>query len=184
MKAGVALALAGVLFAGCASSARFLWEEYTGEALASIGAERYARAERYLNLALGKAEQLGPQERGINLNGLGELSRRQGRYDDAIAFFLLALEAKEAGLGVDHPDVAITMTNLALVYAVDGRDDAAQSLLERARTIQEGHRVSPRARARTLAALAQVYRKFGRADDAQTLEERVRALRAEAEAAK
>jgi tetratricopeptide (TPR) repeat protein len=176
--------LAGVLFAGCATSARFLWEEYTGEAVASIGAERYARAERYLNLALGKAQLLGPQERGINLNGLGELNRRQGRYEDAVTFFLLALEAKETGLGFDHPDVAITMTNLALVYAVDGRDDAAQSLLERALAIQEGHRVSPRARARTLAALAAVYRKFGRVDDAQTLEERVRALREEAAAAK
>jgi tetratricopeptide (TPR) repeat protein len=177
--------VAGLLFAGCATSARFLWEEYTGEALASIGAERYARAERYLNLALGKAELLGPQERGINLNALGELNRRQGHYEDAITFFLLALEAKEAGLGFDHPDVAVTMTNLALVYyAMDGRDDAAQLLLERARMIQEGHRVSRRARARTLAALADVYRKFGRVDDAQTLDERVRALREEAEAAK
>jgi tetratricopeptide (TPR) repeat protein len=182
LKAGVALALAGVLFAGCATSARFLWEEYTGEAVASIGAARYARAEQYLNLALGKADLLGPQERGINLNALGELNRRRGRYEDAMTFFLLALEAKEAGLGFDHPDVAITMTNLALVYAAaDGRDDAAQSLLERAHMIQEGHRVSPRARARTLAALADVYRKFGRVDDAQTLDARVRALREEAE---
>ena len=174
----MAVLIAVLLAAGCASSERFLWEEYTGEAVGSMGAERYARAERFLNLALGKAETLGDHARGISLNAFGEFYRRQRRYEEAVDFFFLALQAKEAALGPAHPDVAVTLTNLALVYAAEGQTESAETLLERARAIQEQERVSPRARVRTLTALAAVYRKNGREAAADALDERVRAMRA------
>jgi tetratricopeptide (TPR) repeat protein len=168
---------AALVLTGCASSERFLWEEYLGSAVGMLGAERYVRAERYLNLALGKAEMLGNEERGISLNAFGELFRRQGRFEEAEDFFKLALAAKEEALGPDHPDVAVTLTNLALTYSADGHPAEAGPLLERARDIQDGNKVSPRTRARTLVALADVYRKLGREGDATALDARVRALR-------
>jgi len=170
---------AALVFAGCATSERFLWEEYIGTAVAMVGAEKYGRAERFMNLAMGKAEMLGNEERGVTLNGFGELFRRQKRYDEAEDFFKLALALKEETLGPDHPDVAVTLTNLALTYAADGHPEDAGPLLERAREIQDKGKVSPRARVRTLVALAEVYRRMGRADDAMAMDERARVLREE-----
>jgi tetratricopeptide (TPR) repeat protein len=176
----LALGLVLVALAGCASSARLLWEEYTSEGISSLGAGQYGRAEQFLNRALGKAEELGAQERGISLNSLGELYRRQGRARDAERMFLRALAVKEARLGADHPDVATTLTNLGLLYVAGGRDQTAAPLLERALLIQET-RLGPQhpALARTLATLADAYRHLGREHDAFVLDVRARMLREE-----
>jgi Tfp pilus assembly protein PilF len=170
--------LAAVLFAACATSERFLWEEYTSVGVASIGAGQYRQAEHFLKRALVKAEDLGPREQGISLNSLGELYRRQRRHEDAERMFTRALQIKEAGLGPNHPDVATTLTNLGLVYLAEGRDQDAAPLLERALAIQE-RKLSAKnpAIGRTLAALAEVYRHLGREAEAGPLEERARVFR-------
>ena len=87
--------------------------------------------------------------------------------------FTRSLEAKETGLGPDHPDVAVTLTNLGLVYVTEGRDQEAAPLLERALAIQEA-KLSPKSAAlnRTLAALAEAYRHLGLEDKAQQAESR------------
>ena len=173
------LGLALTLLAGCATtSERFLWEEYTSVGIASIGAGQYRQAEQFLNRALVKADGLGAKEQGISLNGLGELYRRQHRLQDAERMFARALQVKEAGLGLDHPDVAITLTNLGLVYLAERRDAEAAPLLERALAIQQS-KLSKKSAAmgRTLTALAEVYRHLGREAEAGPLEERARSIR-------
>jgi tetratricopeptide (TPR) repeat protein len=172
-RVGPLIALVVALVAGCATSERFLCEEYTGLGAASVAAGEYRQAEHLLNRALVKAADLGPAEQGISLNGLGELYRRQGRHEDAERMFVRALDVKEAGLGRDHPDVAVTLTNLGLVYMAEDRHEEAALILERALAIQET-RLSPKSLAlgRTLTALAAVYRKLGRDDRAQELEVR------------
>jgi tetratricopeptide (TPR) repeat protein len=178
----VALAVVALLAAGCASSARFLWQEYTSEGVAAVGMGDYALAERFFSRALTKANDLGARERGISLNALGELHRRQGRIDDAERLLTRALEVKEAGLGPDHPDVATSLTNLALLYAGAGRVGDALPLLERALTIQDR---SLGARGpglmRTVGALAEVYRALGREENAATFDVRLKVLREAAE---
>jgi tetratricopeptide (TPR) repeat protein len=173
MRALLALVAAGALVGGCATSDRFLWEEYTGVGVASIGTGEYRQAEQFLTRALAKSEALGAKEQGISLNSLGELYRRQGRHQDAERLFLRALDVKEAGLGPDHLDVAVTLTNLGLVYIAEGRDQEAAPLLERALAIQET-KLSPKSLAlgRTRTALVAVYRHLGREDKAQALETR------------
>ena len=163
------------LLAGCASSERFLWEEYTGMGAASVAAGEYREAEQLLTRALAKAETLSAKEQGISLNGLGELYRRQGRLPDAERMFVRALNVKQASLGRDHLDVAVTLTNLGLVYIAEGRDQEAEPLLERALAIQET-KLPPKSAAlgRTLTALVEVYRHLGREDKAQALETRRR----------
>jgi len=172
-----AWALAATLLAGCASSERFLWQEYTSEGIAALGANDFRRAEAFFKRALAKAQELGPRERGIALNGLGELYRRQGLHANAELMLRRAIEVKEGGLGPDHPDVATSLTNLGLVYAAAGRGIDAAPVLERAAAIQEknGGEKSP-SLPRTLTALAQVYRQLGREHDAFVVETRVRLL--------
>jgi len=172
---GVVCAAALLLLTGCASNERFLWEEYTAAGLSSIGAGHYPRAEQYLTRALAKAEELGPQEQGISLNSLGELYRRQRRNSEAEHMFIRALEVKEAGLGRNHPDVAVTLTNLGLVYLEEERPEKAAPLLERALSIQETRSSKSAARARTLAALAVAYHRLGRDAEAAVMEDRARA---------
>ena len=172
-----AVALALVLLAGCASSERFLWEEYTGLGVAAIAAGEYRQAERFLNRALVKAGDLGPTEQGITFNGLGELYRRQRRLEDAERMFTRSLALKEEALGPDHPDVATTLANLGLVYLAEGRDEEAVPVLERALTIQQSATVRPATLERTLAALAEAYRRTGHDEKADEADERRRQLR-------
>jgi tetratricopeptide (TPR) repeat protein len=172
---GLVLLAVVALLLGCATSERFLWEEYTGMGAASVAAGEYRQAEQLLTRALAKAEALTAKEQGISLNGLGELYRRQGRLPDAERMFLRSLDVKEAGLGRDHPDVAVTLTNLGLVYMAEGRDQEAEPLLERALAIQET-RLPPKSAAlgRTVTALVEVYRHLGREDKMHALETRRR----------
>jgi len=172
--------LSGVLFVGCASSDRLLWEEYTSAGVAAVDSRHYARAEMYFNRALLKAENLGPEERGISLNGLGETYRRQGRTADAEKMYKRALAVKEVALGPDHPDVATTLTNLGVLYAASGRDQDAVPVLERSLSIREKRRGSEHPTLRpTLLALAAAYQRLGRAHDAFVMEVRLRLLRPE-----
>jgi tetratricopeptide (TPR) repeat protein len=174
----VTLALAGLLLAGCAPNARFLWEEYTSAGIAAARAAQYRRAEMFLNRAAQKAEELGPQELGRSLNNLAEVYRRQGRPAEAERFFKRALAVKEVGLGRDHTDVAYSLNNLAQLYLGQGREKEAAPLLERSLVIQE-KALDPEhpALARTLTTLAEAYRRLGRSNDAFLLEVRAHMLR-------
>jgi tetratricopeptide (TPR) repeat protein len=187
LKAVVVIALALVV-AGCASSERFLWEEYTNEGLAAFRAGQFNRAESYLSRAAEKADELGPVEMGRSLNNLGELNRRRAqtasgaerraRAAEAERLFRRSLAVKETAIGPDSPDVATTLNNLAQLYADQGRVQDAMPLLERSLAIQE-KTFDPEhpALGRTLRGLAAVYRALGRDHDAFVLETRAHLLR-------
>ena len=51
-----------------------------------------------------------------SLNGLALLYDSQGRYNDAEPLYLQSLDIYKRQLGNDHPDVATTLNNLALLY--------------------------------------------------------------------
>ena len=179
MKAAAApfaVALLLLLVTGCASSERFLWEEYTGLGVAAITVGDYRQAEQFLNRALVKAGDLGAAEQGITLNGLGELYRRQRRLEEAERYFTRSLELKEAAHGPDHVDVATTLANLGLVYLAQDRDAEALPLFERALAIQQAGGVRPATVERTLAALAETYRRLGQEEKAQEVDARRRPL--------
>ena len=168
-----------LVLAGCGSSARLLWEEYTSAGLGAYRAGQYNRAAMYFNRAALKAEELGPQELGRSLNNLGELARRRGQTQEAERLFARAIAVKEL-LGADHPDVATSLNNLAQVYILQGRDGDALPLLERSLTIQE-KALDPEhpALRRTLIVLADTYRRLNRAQDAFIADVRARMLREE-----
>ena len=62
-----------------------------------------------------------------------------GRLDEAAQSFALAVATKERSLGRDHPDVAISLSNLGWTLTLIGRYDEAEAALSRA---QEIHRRS------------------------------------------
>ena len=51
-----------------------------------------------------------------SLNNLAELYRAQGRYADAEPLYKRSLAICEKALGPDHPDVATSLNNLAVLY--------------------------------------------------------------------
>jgi tetratricopeptide (TPR) repeat protein len=62
------------------------------------------------------------------LNGLGEAARRAGNYPLAGPALAEALSIRERMLGPDHPDIAISLNNLALLYHHQGRYADAEPL--------------------------------------------------------
>jgi tetratricopeptide (TPR) repeat protein len=65
-----------------------------------------------------------------------ELSN-SGRYSEAEPIFKRALAIREKTLGPNHPDVATTLSYLALLYHDHGRDADAEPLFKRSLAIHE-----------------------------------------------
>jgi CHAT domain-containing protein/tetratricopeptide (TPR) repeat protein len=61
----------------------------------------------------------------------------QGKYQAAISLEHRALEIRERLLGIEHPDVAPILNNLAQFYSAQGKYSSAESLLKRAIAIKE-----------------------------------------------
>jgi tetratricopeptide (TPR) repeat protein len=61
----------------------------------------------------------------------------QGRYSEAIPLAQRALAIREKSLGPDHPDVATSLNNLALLYNNQGRYADAEPLYKRSLAIWE-----------------------------------------------
>ena len=52
----------------------------------------------------------------------------QGRYNDAEPLYLQSLDIRKRQLGNDHPDVALSLNNLAILYSSQGRYNDAEPL--------------------------------------------------------
>ena len=65
------------------------------------------------------------------------MSRTQGRYTDAEPLYQRSLEIRKKSLGEDHPDVATSLNNLALLLWRMGRLEEAVPYQERATKIHE-----------------------------------------------
>ena len=91
-------------------------------------------------------------------------------YGDAEPLHKRALAIREKALGRDHPDVATTLSDLAVLYQAQGRYANAEPIYKRSLAISEKAlgRDHPSV-ATTLHNLAAVYRAQGRYADAEPL---------------
>jgi tetratricopeptide (TPR) repeat protein len=71
------------------------------------------------------------------LNQQGFQLYQQGQYEAAIPLAQRALEIRERLFGADHPDVATSLNNLAVLYHAQGRYSAAEPLYQRSLAIEE-----------------------------------------------
>ena len=92
------------------------------------------------------------------------------------------MERYRSGLGPDHPDVAKSLSGLALLYQAQGNYAEAEPLYRRSLTIYEKV-LGPEHPdvATSLANYAALLRKTGRADEAAAMEARAQAIRAKYE---
>ncbi|WP_437841993.1 tetratricopeptide repeat protein [Sorangium sp. So ce1153] len=79
----------------------------------------------------------GPLEEAERLNARVVELQQAGRYDEAIPLARSALELREEALGPEHPDVAQSLNNLALLLLAKGDHATAEPLFRRALAILE-----------------------------------------------
>ena len=104
---------------------------------------------------------------------------REGQYDRAVIVAKQALDFAEKVGMPNHPNVAISLDNLALIYQLQGHYAQAEPLFKRSLAIRE-KALGPDHPdvALSLENLAQLYKKTNRAIEATELEERAAAIRA------
>lgn len=86
-------------------------------------------------------------ECAIARNGLGSVCQSLGRYDEAEALYLAAIEDMEAAHPDEHPALGHMLNNLATLHRRRGEDEEARALLRRAhellvRALGEDHPVT------------------------------------------
>ena len=119
-----------------------------------------------------------PDAAGRILNQTGRYLTERGRYNEAEPLHQRALAIAENARGPDHPDVAMSLNNLAVVHWQQGRYAEAQPLYQRALTIRERAFAPDHPDVATsLNNLAGLYLYLGRYADAQPLFERALAIR-------
>ena len=113
----------------------------------------------------------------IELNNLGEVNRRLGRYPQAEALIKRAIKIEEDKHDPADPGLATSLNNLALLYRTQGRLAEAEPLYERSLALfnQALGPNSPDV-AKSLSNLAALYSAQGRPDDARPLLERAVAI--------
>jgi len=127
-------------------------------AQALIDSNSYDRGESLLNRAIAiDKKDAGNVHTAFDLNSLGMLYLRQGKYAQAEVPYKAALELAQSKLGPEHPDVAACLNNLAWLASNQNKLDEAQALIERGLAIRlkslgENHP----AYARNLANLARI----------------------------
>ena len=116
------------------------WESYRDAGIEAFLQGDYAEAEKQFAAAIEAAEGFGPEDPRLaeSLNGLGEVNRAQGKFDDAERAHKRALAIREKAQGPGHPDVAQSLNNLAVVYQAQGKTAEVESLRKRALAIEEG----------------------------------------------
>jgi tetratricopeptide (TPR) repeat protein len=97
-----------------------LWQPHV---LSLVSAE-HLTAEQYLTVA-------------YLFNQTGFDAFTQGKYADAEPLYVRALAIREQQVGATHPDTALSLNNLALLYATQGKYADAEPLYVRALVIFE-----------------------------------------------
>ena len=105
--------------------------------------------------------------------------RRTGKYDRGVVVAKKALEVAENSVGADHPSVATSLNNLALLYYTQGQYASAEPLYKRSLAIGE-KALGPDHPdvATSLNNLAALYRATKRTEEAEKLERRAERIRA------
>ncbi len=117
------------------------WAKYSEAGGKAYRSGQYAEAEKLLLVALKEAEKFGELDGRLiySLNDLAELYRAQGKYAEAEPFFRRVLAILEKALGPEHPDVATTLENYAVLLRKTNRDAEAAKMEARAKTIRAKH---------------------------------------------
>lgn len=137
-------------------------------ALASIysGTGQYKEAEKYMLKSL----QLFPKEEagyGNNLNNMGLLYFRMGRYDKAMDYYEQAHEVKKRFLPEKHPEHGTTISNIGLTNHYAGKYAEAEKYLLQAIEFQkELQENQPRPYANSLVNIGYLYADMGNYDKA------------------
>ena len=127
--------------------------------------------------AAGVKEELGDAQ---TLSNLGVIYRKQHKNVEAERAFLQSIDITVRMLGPSHPDLTITLANLAEFYTAIGRYEDAHMQLERCLAILRGLDQPLNDRmARTLDMYAELLQKQGRSNDARDLRADARRIRLE-----
>jgi CHAT domain-containing protein/Tfp pilus assembly protein PilF len=144
-----------------------------------------ARAARHLvagllvglSLAVSNAASAQGLADAAALNAQVEQLYTQGRYSEAVPLAQRVLRIREAALGPNHPDVAASLNNLAILYQSQGLYSDAEPLFKRALTINEkAFGANHPNMATALNNLAELYQNEGRYADAEPLLKRSLAI--------
>lgn len=150
------------------------------------GQDRYAEAERLARAVLSDLEaRANPDQLEIArvLDALAETGLRAGRIAEpqVLEAAARAIALKESALGPNHPEVASSVTRLAVLKNLRADYVGARRLYERALSIQEAAEGPDHPDvARTLGALAALFWKTGDYAQAKPLFERALAIREKA----
>ena len=119
---------------------------------------------------------INDQWKKLNYQAVSLFNR--GHYAAAIKVAKKALSIATRTFGPNHPDVALSMHNLAMPYQVIGKYAEAESLHKRALVIWEkAHGEDHPDVAYSLSALAQLYESRGNYVEAEPLHKRALAIR-------
>lgn len=115
------------------------WRQQSSSGKAAAVKGNLADAEAYLVNAVKTAEQFDPGDTRLpaTLRDLADVYVAQGKYRQAEAPLMRALDIYERFLGADHPDVAESLNRLAEVYLRESRYCQAEPLLLRALSVLE-----------------------------------------------
>ena len=115
------------------------WESYRDAGIEAFLQGDYAEAEKQFATAIKVAEGFGPEDPRLaeSLNGLAEVYRAQGKYEDAERLHRRALAIRESTLGPGHPDLAQSLNGLAEVFKAQGKFAEAESFRNRALAIEQ-----------------------------------------------
>jgi len=104
------------------------------------------------------------------VGNLGELYRKQGRFDEAEPLLVEALAMKRRFLPEDDVSLAISINNLGLMYRDWGRPGDAEPLLQEVLELERRHRGEDDVGTLTgIHNLALVYQDLGRVEEAEEL---------------
>jgi tetratricopeptide (TPR) repeat protein len=129
---------------------------------------RYAEAERLLRAALG-AKYIDDLTRAKIAHNLGSIYSREDRYPDAEQMFRCALQWRQENLPAASIEIAYSLSDLADIYRIEGRNREALNLLETAvNGLRQFHPDDP-GLPRVLSNLAVVRYGFRKFDEAEEL---------------
>ncbi|MEM9488469.1 MAG: CHAT domain-containing tetratricopeptide repeat protein [Myxococcota bacterium] len=107
--------------------------------------------------------------------------RKKGRYDEALPLVQRSLKIREKALGPDHPDVAASLNNLAILHRSRGEYDEALPLYKRSLAIREKAQGPDHPDvAGSLNNLARLHESRGEYDEALPLQQRSLAIKEKA----
>jgi tetratricopeptide (TPR) repeat protein len=110
------------------------------------------------------------QVRLDQIEDLATLLREQVQFNAGEQMFLLAVAAKERGLGVDHTSTLFTVHNLGNLYTTQGRLDEAERMYNRALTGKEkALGIDHMSTLCTVHNLGILYTEQGRLDEAEQM---------------